>query len=130
MLEHINEGLPTPVDPEAPLSEKLFACLFDLVNKFCDVPLMVKYVLKFHDHPELYTDAVKAQYAKVNFPLDTLCKEAIATGQAKTSDLMLMHVMLLSPITRLFDYYEGRENQFDPQTYTECIRLSIDSVLS
>ena len=60
-LEHINEGLPTPVDPEAPLSEKLFACLFDLVNKFCDVPLMVKYVLTFHDPPELYTDAVKAQ---------------------------------------------------------------------
>ena len=78
---------------------------------------------------DIYTEEVKARYAKVNFPLDTLCKEAISSGQSRTSDLMLMHVMLLSPVTRLFDYYEGREDQFDPNTYAECIRLSVDSVL-
>ena len=128
-LEHINEELPGPVNPEAPLKEKMFACIFDLVKKFCDVPLMVKYVLKFHDHPELYTDEVRAQYSKVNFPLDKLCNEAIASGQSRTSDIMLMHVMLLSPVTRLFDYYEGHEDQFNPNIYAECIRLSVDSVL-
>ena len=128
-LEHINEDFLTPVNPEEPLKEKMFTCIFDLVKKFCDVPLMVKYVLKFHDHPELYTDEVRSQYSKMNFPLDKLCKEAITSGQARTSDLMLMHVMLLSPVTRLFDYYEGHENQFDPETYAECVRLSVDSVL-
>ena len=128
-LDHINNGM-SSVNPEDSLKEKMYGCLYDLVCKFCDVPLMVKYVLKFHDRPELYTEEVRARYAKVNFPLDTLCKEAIASGQAKTTDLMLMHVMLLSPVTRLFDYYEGREDQFDPNTYAECIRLSVDSVLN
>ena len=128
-LDHINNGM-SSVNPEDSLKEKMYGCLYDLVCKFCDVPLMVKYVLKFHDRPELYTEEVRARYAKVNFPLDTLCKDAIASGQAKTTDLMLMHVMLLSPVTRLFDYYEGREDQFDPNTYAECIRLSVDSVLN
>lgn len=128
-LDHIDDGFTNPMDPQTPLKERMYTCLFDLAKKFCNVPLMVKYVLKFHDRPELYTEEVKERYAKANFQLDKLCREAIASGQTKTSDIMLMHVMLLGPLSRLFDYYEGRDDQFEPETYAECIRLAVDSVL-
>ena len=100
-LEHINDGMQASLNPETSLKERIYACLFDLVQKFCDVPLMVKYVLKFRDRHELYTEEMRERYSQINFPLDTLCKEAIASGQAKTSDLMLMHVMLLMPVIHL-----------------------------
>ena len=128
-LDHVNDGLQNSLHSAVTLKEKLYACIFDLVCKFCDVPLMVKYVIKFRDIPELYTDEVREHYVKVDFPLDALCREAISSGQAKTSDLMLMHVMLLAPVIRLFDAYEGRDDQFNPDTYAECVRLSVESVL-
>ena len=38
-----------------------------------------------------------------------------------------MQTMLLAPVIQLFDMYEGLEHQFDPEQYTECVRLSVDS---
>ena len=128
-LGYVSEGLQDAVDAADSLREKLYACVFNVVLKFCDVPLMVKYVIKFRNHPELFTEEMQERYSVVNLPLDVLCREAIASGQAKTTDPALMQTMLLSPVIRLFDVYEGHENQFDPDTYAECVRLSVDSVL-
>lgn len=128
-LDYVSDGLQDSINSAVSLKEKIYECVFDMVRKFCDVPLMVKYVIKFRNHPELYTEEVKERYSVINMPLDELCKTAISSGQAKASDLMLMRTMLYSPVIRLFDMYEGREDQFDPNVYAECVRLSVDSVL-
>lgn len=128
-LNYVSEGLQDSVDAADSLKEKIYACLFNIVRKFCDVPLMVKYIIKFRYHPELFTEEASARYSILDLPLVTLYKEAIASGQAKTDDLVLMQTILYAPVMRLFDVYEGREDQFDPNTYAECIRLSVDSVL-
>ena len=128
-LGYVSEGLQEAVDAADSLREKLYACVFNMVLKFCDVPLMVKYVIKFRCNPELYTEGMKERYSVVDLPLETLCREAISSGRAKTADLMLMQMLLLSTVIRLFDLYDGREDQFDPDTYAECVRLSVDSVL-
>lgn len=128
-LEYVSEGLQDTIDSADSLKEKLYACIFNLVCKYCDIPLMVKYVLKFRNHPELFTDEPRRRYFAAYLPLVDLCKAAIAAGQVKTSDLTLMHAMLFSPVMQLFDAYEGSENQFDPRAYEECVRLSVDSVL-
>lgn len=128
-LDYVSEDLQESVQAAGTLKEKVYACIFDMVRKFCDVPLMVKYVVKFRYNPELYTEEMKVRYSIIDLPLDTLCREAISSGQAKTSDPVLMRTMLYAPVLRLFDLYEGREDQFDPNLYAECIRLSVDSVL-
>ena len=128
-LEHVSEGLQDSIDSAGSLKEKIYECIFDVVRKFCDVPLMVKYVIKFRYTQELFTEEMKERYSVIDLPLNTLCKEAISSGLAKTTDLVLMRAMLYTPVIRLFDVYEGREDQFDPNLYTECIRLSVDSVL-
>lgn len=128
-LDYVSEGLQDSINSAATLKEKLYECIYDMVRKFCDVPLMVKYIIKFRYNAELFTEEAKEHYSAIDLPLDTLCREAIASGQAKTSDLALMRAMLYAPVIRLFDMYEGREDQFDPNLYAECIRLSVDSVL-
>ena len=128
-LDHVCEGLQDAVDSAGSLKEKIYAWVFHMAYKFCDIPLMVNYVIKFDRQPDLFTDEVKKRYFTVYLSLDSLCREAISSGQAKTSDPALMQTMLISPVVRLFDEYDGHENQFDPNTYTECIRLSVDSVL-
>lgn len=128
-LEYVSEGLQETIDSADSLKEKLYACVFDLVCKYCDIPLMVKYVLKFRNYPELFTDEPQQRYFAVYLPLVDLCKRAIASDQVKTSNLTLMHAMLFSPVMQLFDAYEGGDKQFDPKAYEECIRLSVDSVL-
>lgn len=128
-LDHVCDGLQESIDSAGSLREKLYACISNIVMKFCDIPLMVKYVIKFRNTPELFTEEVKERYSALDMPLDALCKEAIASGQAKTTDLILMHTMLFAPVTQLFDTYDGHENQFDPNIYMECVRLSVDSVL-
>lgn len=128
-LDYVSEGLQDSIDSATSLKEKIYACIFDMVQKFCDVPLMVKYIIKFRYCPELYTGEAAEHYSVINTPLDTLCREAIGSGLARTSDLVLMRAMLYAPVIRLLDVYEGREDQFNPNLYTECIRLSVDSVL-
>lgn len=128
-LDYVSEGLRDTIQSADSLKEKIYVCIFDMVRKFCDVPLMVKYVIKFRYNPELFTEEMRERYSVIDSPLDTLCREAISSGQAKTSDLVLMRAMLYAPVIRLLDIYEGREDQFDPNTYAECIRLSVDSVL-
>lgn len=128
-LNYISDGLQEAIQSADTLKEKLYACVFDLVRKFCDVPLMVKYVLKFRDNPELFTEEAKEHYSIIDRQVDALCREAIASGRAKTTDFTLMQVMLLAPVVRLFDLYEGHEDQYAPDTYAECVRLSVDSVL-
>ena len=128
-LDHVSDGLEDSVNQSASVKEKLYAWVSQMVCKFCDIPLMVKYVIQFYRHPDLFTDEVQERYFTVYLSLDSLCREAISTGQAKTSDPVLMQTMLLSPVMRLFDVYEGHENQFDPDTYAECVRLSVDSVM-
>lgn len=128
-LDHVSDGLQDAVNQADTLKEKIYAWVFQMVCKFCDIPLMVKYVIKFYRQPELFTEKVRERYFSVYVTLDSLCREAIASGQAKTTDPALMQTMLISPVIRLFDVYEGHENQFDPDTYTECVRLSVDSVL-
>lgn len=128
-LDYVSEGLQDSINAAVTLKEKIYACIFDIACKFCNVPLMVKYVIKFCHNSELYTEEVKKRYSAIFLPLDTLCREAITSGQAKTTDLVLMRTMLYAPVIRLFDVYEGREDQFDPDLYAECIRLSVDSVL-
>lgn len=128
-LDYVSDGLQDSINSAGSLKEKICEGIFDMVRKYCDVPLIVKYVIKFRHHPELYTDEAKERYAVINAPLDALCMEAITSGQAKTSDLMLMREMLYAPVIRLLDEYEGHEDQFDPHLYEECIRLSVDSVL-
>ena len=128
-LEHVSAGLQDTIDSADSIKEKIYACVFDLVCKFCDIPLMVKYVIKFRNHPELFIQDVRNQYFAAYSPLITLCRTAVSSDLAKTSDITLMHAMLFSPVMQLFDAYEGHENQFDPNTYAECIRLSVDSVL-
>lgn len=128
-LDHVSEGLMDSVNSAAALKEKLYAYVFEMVRKFCDIPLMVRYVVKFRNNPELYTEEVEARYTAIKLPLDELCREAISSGQARTSDIMLMQAMLIAPVMQLFDEYEGHEDQFEPDTYAECIRLSVDSVL-
>ena len=128
-LDYVSAGLQDTIDSAVSLKEKVYACVFDLVRKFCDVPLMVKYVLKFSKHPELFTKEAQERYNTMYLPVVTLCREAISSGKAKTSDCMLMHAMLFSPVMQLFDVYDGQEGQFDPDTYAECVRLSVDSVL-
>lgn len=128
-LEYVSDGLQDAIDSVGSLKEKIYECVFNMVRKFCDVPLMVKYILKFRNHPELYTEEMQKRYSVVNLPLEELCKDAILSGQAKTTDLMLMQMMLLSPTMLLFDMYDGYENQFDPEIYAECVRLSVDAVL-
>ncbi len=128
-LDYVSEGLQDSINSAVSLKEKIYECIFDIVRKFCDVPLMVKYIIKFRYNPELFTEEMKEHYSVIDLPLDTLCMAAISSGQAKTSDLTLMRAMLYAPIIKLFDEYEGREDQFDPNIYAECIRLSVDSVL-
>lgn len=128
-LDHVSKGLQDSVNSADSLKEKIYACIFDMVQKFCDNPRMVKYVIKFRCTPELFTEEAKERYSVIDSPFDTLCREAISSGQSKTSDLILMRTMLYAPVIRLFDMYEGREDQFDPNLYAECIRLSVDSVL-
>lgn len=128
-LDYVSEGLQDSVNSAVSLKEKIYAYIFNIACKFCDVPLMVKYIIKFCHNPELYTEEVKERYSAIFLPLNTMCQEAIASGQAKTSDLVVMRTMLYAPVIRLFDVYEGREDQFDPGLYAECIRLSVDSVL-
>ena len=128
-LEHVSEGLQDSINSAGSLKEKIYEGLFDIVRKFCDVPLMVKYVIKFRYNSELFTEEMKERYSAIDLPLNTLCKEAISSGQAKTTDLVLMRTMLHAPVIRLFDAYEGHEDQFDPNLYADCIRLSVDSVL-
>lgn len=128
-LDYVSQDLQDSINSAASLKEKMYRGVFDIVSKFCDVPLMVKYVIKFRFHSELYTKEAKERYSAIDLPVDTLCREAIASGQAKTSDLALMRAMLYAPVIRLFDMYEGREDQFDPHLYEECIRLSVESVL-
>lgn len=128
-LDYVSSGMQEAIDSADSLKDKLYACLFDLVYKFCDVPLMVKYILKFRNNPELFTEEAKERYNSIYAPLCELCREAISSGQSKTSDFLLMHAMLFSPVIQLFDTYEGHENQFDPSTYAECVRLSVDSIL-
>ena len=128
-LDHVNDGLANSVNTAATSKEKIYAWVFHMVRKYCDIPLMVRYVIQFYRVPELFTDEVKERYYAFHVTLDALCKEAIASGISKTADRNLMEAMLLSPVMRLFDVYEGRENQFDPRTYEECIRLSVESVL-
>lgn len=128
-LDYVSAGLRDSINSAGSLKEKIYECIFDIVRKFCDVPLMVKYVIKFRYQSELYTEEVKERYSVIDSPLDTLCREAISSGQAKTTNLVLMRAMLYAPVMRLFDLYEGREDQFDLNTYAECIRLSVDSVL-
>ena len=128
-LEHVTDGLLDSVDQADSLKEKIYAWVFHMVCKFCDIPLMVKYVIQFYRQPDLFTEEVKERYFAVSLSLDSLCREAVASGQAKTSDPALMQTMLLSPVIRLFDEYEGHKDQFDPNTYAECVRLSVDSVL-
>ena len=129
-LDHVSEGLQDSVNRVDSVKEKLYAWVFQMVCKFCDIPLMVKYVIQFYRQPDLFTEEVKERYHTVYLSLDSLCREAISSGQAKTSDPVLMQTMLLSPVMRLFDVYEGHENQFDPNTYAECVQLSVDSVLN
>ena len=128
-LEHVSDGLQDTIDSAGALKEQLYACIFGLACKYCDIPLMMKYVLKFRDHPELFTEEPQRRYFAAFRPLVALCKTAIASGHARTSDLTLMHAMLFSPLMQLFDSYEGSEIQFDPEAYAECVRLSVDSVL-
>lgn len=128
-LDYVSQGLQDSIYSADSLKEKIYVCIFDMVRKFCDVPLMVKYIIKFRYNPELFTEEMREHYSVIDSPLDTLCREAISSGQAKTSDLVLMRAMLYAPVIRLLDIYEGREDQFDPNTYAECIRLSVDSVL-
>lgn len=117
------------VDLAASLKEKIHAWVFYMVHKFCDNPLMVKYVIKFRGNQELYTEGMKKRYAVVNQPLEDLCREAIASGQAKTQDLMLMQMILLSTVIRLFDHCDGHADPFDPGAYAECVRLCVDAVM-
>ena len=128
-LNHVSEGLQDSVNLAVSPKEKLYAWVFQMVCKFCDIPLMVKYVIEFYRQPNLFTEEVKERYFSAFLSLDSLCKDAISSGQAKTSDPMLMQTMLLSPVMRLFDEYDGREDQFDPSIYEECVRLSVDSVM-
>lgn len=128
-LDYVSEDLQASIDSAVSLKAKIYEGIFEIVRKFCDIPLMVKYVIKFRNNPELYTEEAKERYSILDAPIDALCREAIASGQAKTSDLMLMRTMLYTPVMRLFDVYEGREDQFDPKTYEECVRLSVESVL-
>ena len=128
-LDYVSDGLQDSIGSVDSLKEKIYVCIFDMVRKFCDVPLMVKYVIKFRYHPELFTEEAKGRYSVIDLPLNALCQEAISSGQAKTSDLMLMRAMLYSPVIWLLDVYEGHKDQFDPNLYAECIRLCVDSVL-
>ena len=128
-LDHVGEGLQDSLDAAASVKEKIYAWVFHMADKFCSIPLMVKYIIKFYRQPELFTDEVKERYAAVYPTLDSLCREAISSGQGKTSDPVLMQAMLIAPVVQMFDEYEGHEDQFDPNTYVECIRLSVDSVL-
>ena len=50
-LEHISADLQNAIDSADSIKEKIYACVFDLACKFCDIPLMVKYVIKFRNHP-------------------------------------------------------------------------------
>lgn len=128
-LNYVSDGLQDSIDQAGSLKEKIYTCVFDMVRKFCDVPLMVKYVIKFRKKSELFTEEAKEHYSLIELPLDTLCKAAISSGQARTSDLKLMRAILYAPVIELFDVYEGREDQFDPNIYAECVRLSVDTVL-
>lgn len=128
-LDHVSEGLPEAVNAEEHLREKIYTWVFHMVRKFCDIPLMVKYVIKFYREPELFTEEVKERYTSVYLTLDALCRKSIVSGLSKTQDPVLMQAMLLAPVIQLFDMYEGLEHQFDPEQYTECVRLSVDSVL-
>lgn len=128
-LNYVSDGLQDSIDQAGSLKEKMYTCVFDMVRKFCDVPLMVKYVIKFRKKSELFTEEAKEHYSSIELPLDTLCNAAICSGQARTSDLKLMRAILYAPVIELFDVYEGREDQFDPNIYAECVRLSVDTVL-
>lgn len=128
-LDHVNDGLANSVNTAATSKEKIYAWVVHMVQKYCDVPLMVKYIIQFYRVPELFTDEVKERYYAFHVTLDALCNEAIASGISKTSDRNLMEAMLIAPVIRLFNIHDGRENQFDPNAYEECIRLSVESVL-
>ena len=128
-LEYVSDGLQDAIDSAGSLKEKIYAAVFNMVHRFCDVPLMVKYVIKFRGNPELYTEDMKKRYAVVNQPLEDLCREAIASGQAKTQDLMLMQMILLSTVIRLFDHCDGHADPFDSGAYAECVRLCVDAVM-
>lgn len=117
------------VDLAASLKEKIHAWVFYMVYKFCDNPLMVKYTIRFYREPDLFADEVREHYFAVCLSLDSLCREAIASGQAKTQDLMLMQMILLSTVIRLFDHCDGHADPFDPGAYAECVRLCVDAVM-
>lgn len=128
-LEYVNAGLQDSIDSAGSIKEKIYAWIFHMAYRFCDVPLMVTYIIRFYRQPNLLTKEVRDHYLTTYPTLVSLCKEAISVGLTKTSDPVLMETMLTSPVIRLFDTYEGHENQFDPNAYAECIRLSVDSVL-
>ena len=128
-LEYAMDGLQESMGSAVSPKEKIYIWLSQMVRKYCDVPLMVKYLIGFYGRPDLFTEEVKKRYLEMYISLEPLCREAISSGQAKTSDPAVMQTMLIAPVIRLFDVYDGRENQFDPNTYEACIRLSVDSVL-
>lgn len=128
-LEYAMDGLQESIDAAVSSREKIYIWLSQMVQKYCDVPLMVKYLFGFYGKPDLFTEEVKKRYLEMYVSLGPLCDEAISSGLAKTSDPIVMQAMLIAPVIRLFDIYDGRENQFDPNAYEECIRLSVDSVL-
>ena len=128
-LEYAMDGLQESMNSAVLPKEKIYIWLSQMVRKYCDVPLMVKYLIGFYGRPDLFTEEVKKRYLEMYISLEPLCREAISSGQAKTSDPAVMQTMLIAPVIRLFDVYDGRENQFDPNTYEECIRLSVNSVL-
>ena len=128
-LEYAMDGLQESIDAAVSTKEKIHIWIFQMARKYCDVPLMVKYLIGFYGRPDLFTEEVKAQYSEKYISLMPLCREAISAGQAKTSDPAVMQAMLIAPVIRLFDIYDGHEKQFNLNTYEECIRLSVDSVL-
>ena len=128
-MDVVTEGFEKVIDEEDSLEEKFYAYVCHLAEKFCGGPLMVQYIVKFRKTFSFMTEELKAKYQKLDEPLLQLCQEAIRTDLAKTSDIDLLQIMLLSPLLCMFEHMEGSEEQFNPESYEECSRLCVEAVL-
>lgn len=128
-LDVVTEGFQEVIEKANSLEEKFYTYIFHIAEMFCHVPLMVQYISKFRKSFSYLPETLEEKYKKLDEPLLHLCEEAIQENLAKTSDIDLLQILLLSPLFHMFEHMEGAEEQFNPEIYEECARLSVEAVL-
>ena len=63
-LEYAMGELQESMNAAAVPKEKIYIWLSQMVHKYCDIPLMVKYLIGFYGRPDLFTEEVKKRYSE------------------------------------------------------------------